>query len=47
MSTHFLARPVGQINFIKMPDIQSVLNVTFQELSTDQQLVLKEAMDQF
>jgi hypothetical protein len=30
-----------------MPDIQSVLNVTFQELSTDQQLVLIEAMDQF
>jgi hypothetical protein len=30
-----------------MPDIQSVLDVTFQELSTDQQLVLKEAMDQF
>jgi hypothetical protein len=29
-----------------MPDIQNVLDVTFQELSTDQQLVLKEAMDQ-
>jgi hypothetical protein len=30
-----------------MPDIQNVLDVTFQELFMDQQLVLKEAMDQF
>jgi hypothetical protein len=30
-----------------MPEIQNVLNVTFQDLSADQQLVIKEAMDQF
>jgi hypothetical protein len=30
-----------------MPDIQNVLDVTFQELFMDQQLVLEEAMDQF
>jgi hypothetical protein len=30
-----------------MPDIQAVLDVTFNELSTEQQLQLKEAIDQF
>jgi hypothetical protein len=30
-----------------MPDIQAVLDVTFNELSSEQQLQLKEAMDQF
>jgi hypothetical protein len=30
-----------------MPDIQVVLDVTFNELSSEQQLQLKEAMDQF
>jgi hypothetical protein len=30
-----------------MPEIQNVLDVTLEELSTDQQLVLKEAVDQF
>jgi hypothetical protein len=29
-----------------MPDIQAVLDVTFNELSTEQQLQLKEAIDQ-
>jgi hypothetical protein len=30
-----------------MPDIQNVLDVSFNELSSEQQLLLKEAMDQF
>jgi hypothetical protein len=30
-----------------MTDIQAVLDVTFNELSSEQQLLLKEAMDQF
>jgi hypothetical protein len=30
-----------------MPDIQVVLDVTFNELSSEQQLQLKEARDQF
>jgi hypothetical protein len=30
-----------------MPDIQAVLNVTFNELSSEQQLQLNEAMDKF
>jgi hypothetical protein len=30
-----------------MPEIQNVLDVTLEELSTDQQLVLKEDVDQF
>jgi hypothetical protein len=30
-----------------MPDIQDVMDVTFNELSTEQQLQLKEAIDQF
>jgi hypothetical protein len=30
-----------------MPEIQNVLDVTLEELSTDQQLILKEAVDQF
>jgi hypothetical protein len=30
-----------------MPDVQDVLDVTFNELSSEQQLQLKEAMDQF
>jgi hypothetical protein len=29
-----------------MPDIQDVLDVTFEELSTEQQLQLKEAIEQ-
>jgi hypothetical protein len=39
--------PSGTFNFIKMSDVHSVLDVTFEELSTDHQLVLKEDMDQF
>jgi hypothetical protein len=30
-----------------MPDVQAVLDVTFDELSTDHQLILKEAVEQF
>jgi hypothetical protein len=30
-----------------MPDIQDVLDVTFNELTTEQQLQLKEAIEQF
>jgi hypothetical protein len=30
---------------IKMPDIQDVMDVTLEELSTEQQLQLKEAID--
>jgi hypothetical protein len=30
-----------------MPDIQDVLDVTFNELSSEQQLLLKEAVEQF
>jgi hypothetical protein len=30
-----------------MPDIQDVMDVTLEELSTEQQLQLKEAIDQF
>jgi hypothetical protein len=30
-----------------MPDIQDVMDVTFEELSTEQQLQLKEAIEQF
>jgi hypothetical protein len=30
-----------------MPDIQDALDVTFNELTTEQQLQLKEAIDQF
>jgi hypothetical protein len=30
-----------------MPDIQDVMDVTFNELSSEQQLQLKEAIDQF
>jgi hypothetical protein len=32
---------------IKIPDIQDALDVTFEELSTEQQLQLKEAIEQF
>jgi hypothetical protein len=35
------------ILLIKMPDIQDVMDVTFEELSTEQQLQLKEAIEQF
>jgi hypothetical protein len=37
----------GTLKLIKMLDIQAVLDVTFNELSSEQQLQLKEAMDQF
>jgi hypothetical protein len=30
-----------------MPDIQDVMDVTFEELSTEQQLQLKEVIEQF
>jgi hypothetical protein len=30
-----------------MPDINDVMDVTFEELSTEQQLQLKEAVEQF
>jgi hypothetical protein len=30
-----------------MPEIQTVLDVTLEELSTDHQLILKEAVEQF
>jgi hypothetical protein len=39
--------PGGTLKLIKMPDIKTVLDVTFNELSSEQQLLLKEAMDQF
>jgi hypothetical protein len=32
---------------IKMPDIHDVMDVTIEELSPEQQLQLKEAIDQF
>jgi hypothetical protein len=32
---------------MKMPDIQDVMDVTIEELSAEQQLQLKEAIDQF
>jgi hypothetical protein len=37
----------GTIKFIKMPEIQRVLDVTLEELSTNQQLILKEVVEQF
>jgi hypothetical protein len=30
-----------------MPDIQDIMDVTFNELSSEQQLLLKEAIEQF
>jgi hypothetical protein len=39
--------PGGTLKLFKMPDIQAVVDVTFNELSSEQQLQLKEAMDQF
>jgi hypothetical protein len=39
--------PGGTLKLIKMPDIKAVLDVTFNELSSEQQLLLKEAMDHF
>jgi hypothetical protein len=35
------------LKLIKMHDIQDVLDVTFNELSSEQQLLLKEAVEQF
>jgi hypothetical protein len=39
--------PGGTLNLIKMLDIQDVLDVTFNELTLEQQLLLKEAIEQF
>jgi hypothetical protein len=39
--------PGGTLKLIKMPDIQDVLDVTFNELSSKHQLLLKEAVEQF
>jgi hypothetical protein len=46
MSTHFLGTPSGTLKLIKMPDIQTVLDVTFNEQSSEHQLLLKEAVEQ-
>jgi hypothetical protein len=39
--------PGGTFYLIKMPDIQDIMDVTFNELSSKQQLLLKEAIEQF
>jgi hypothetical protein len=46
-STHFLARPVGHLVEIKMPEIGDVMDITIDDLSPDQQQQLKDATDQF
>jgi hypothetical protein len=38
--------PGGTFKLIKMLDIEDVMDVTFNELSSEQQLQLKEAIDQ-
>jgi hypothetical protein len=39
--------PGGTLKLIKMPEIQAVLDVTLNELSSEHQLILKEAVEQF
>jgi hypothetical protein len=39
--------PSGILKSIKMPEIQAVLDVTVNELSSEHQLLLNEAMEQF
>jgi hypothetical protein len=39
--------PDGTFKLIKMPGIQDVLDVTFNELSSEHQLLLKEVVEQF
>jgi hypothetical protein len=39
--------PGGTLKLIKMADIQDVLDVTFNELSSEHQLLLKEVVEQF
>jgi hypothetical protein len=39
--------PGGTVKLIKMPEIGAVLDVTLNELSSEHQLILKEAMEQF
>jgi hypothetical protein len=39
--------PGGTLKLIKMHDIQAVLDVTFNDLSSEHQLLLKEAVEQF
>jgi hypothetical protein len=39
--------PGGTLKLIKMPEIQAILNVTLSELSSEHQLLLKEAVEQF
>jgi hypothetical protein len=46
-STHFLARSVGHIAEIKMPEISDILDVTIDELNPEQLQHLKDATDQF
>jgi hypothetical protein len=37
----------GTLKLIKMPEIQAVLDVTLNELSSEHQLLLKEVVEQF
>jgi hypothetical protein len=39
--------PGGTLKLIKMPEIQAILDVTFNELSAEHQLLLNEAVEQF
>jgi hypothetical protein len=39
--------PGGTLKLIKMPEIQVVLDVTLNELSSEHQLILKEVVEQF
>jgi hypothetical protein len=44
---HTFGTPGGTLKLIKMLEIQAVLDVTFNKLSSEHQLLLKEAMEQF
>jgi hypothetical protein len=46
-STLFFGTPGGTLKLIKMPEIQAVLDVILNELSSEHQLILKEAVEQF
>jgi hypothetical protein len=39
--------PSGTFKLIKMPEIQAVLDVTLNELSSEHQILVKEVVDQF
>jgi hypothetical protein len=39
--------PGGTLKLIKMPEIQAILDVDLNELSSEHQLLLKEAVEQF